>query len=52
VYIRKDVFSYFKGLYKSFDEERRKRFLNILVKQARMRIGEDVSKIRVVGDEF
>ena len=52
MYIRKEDFSYFEGLYKSLDEERRKKFLNILVKQAGKRSGADVDKIEVVGDEI
>lgn len=52
MFIKKEDFNYFDGLYKSMDEERRKKFLNILVKQAGKRSGDDVGKIQVVGDEI
>ena len=52
MYIRKEDFSCFEGLYKSLDEERRKKFLNTLIKQAGERSGADVDKIQVVGDEI
>ncbi|HWR59150.1 MAG TPA: hypothetical protein VN328_09705 [Thermodesulfovibrionales bacterium] len=52
MYIKKEDFSYFEGLHKSLDEEEGKKFLDILVKQAGRRVGEDVSKIQVVGDEI
>jgi len=52
MYIKKEDFSYFEGLHKSLDEEKGKRFLEILVKEAGKKAGEDVSKIKVVGDEI
>ena len=52
MYIKKEDFSYFEGLHKSLDEAKRKRFLDILIKQAGKRSGEDVGKIQVVGDEI
>ena len=52
MYIKKEDFNYFEGLYKTLDEDRRKRFLNILKKAGSKRMGEDISKIKVVGDEI
>lgn len=52
MYIKKEDFSYFDGLHKSLDEDRKRKFLDILVKQAGKRSGEDVGKIQVVGDEI
>lgn len=52
MYIKKEDFSYFEGLHKSLDEEKGKRFLEILVKTGSKRIGEDIRKIQVVGDEI
>lgn len=34
IYIMKEDFSYFEVLHRSLDEERRKRFLDILVEKA------------------
>jgi hypothetical protein len=52
MYIKKEDFNYFEGLYKSLDEAKRKRFLDILVKAGSKRIGTDISKIQVVTDEI
>lgn len=52
MYIKKEDFRYFEGLYKGFDEVRRKKFLKILLKDGIKRVGEDISKINIVGDEI
>jgi hypothetical protein len=52
MYIKKEDFNYFEGLYKSFDEAKRKRFLEALLKAGSKRIGTDIAKIQVVGDEI
>ena len=52
MYIKKEDFGYFEGLYKSLDEARRKRLLDILLKAGSKRIGEDISKIQVVDDSI
>ena len=53
MYIKKKDFSYFEGLYKSLDETKRKRFLELLLKEGSKRSGEEtISKIKVVGDEI
>jgi hypothetical protein len=53
MYIRKEDFKYFEGLFKSLDEERRKMFLDIIAKEASKRSGEEVGRIHeVVGDEI
>ena len=52
MFIKKDDFSYFEGLYKSLNDEKRKKFLKAIHKAGCKRIGEDISKIEVVGDEI
>jgi len=52
MYIKKEDFGYFEGLYKSLDEARRKKFLDILLKAGSKKIGEDISKIQVVDDSI
>lgn len=52
MYIKKEDFSYFEGLYKSFDEEKRKRFMDALLKSGVKRSGGDIAKIQVVSDEI
>lgn len=52
MYIKKEDFGYFEGLYKSLDETKRKRFLDILLKAGSKRIGEDISRIQVVDDSI
>jgi hypothetical protein len=52
MYIKKEDFNYFEGLYKSLDEEKRKKFQDILIKAGCKRTGEEIKKIEVVGDEI
>lgn len=52
MYIKKEDFKYFEGLYKTLDEERRKKFLDAIQKMGSKRIGIDITKIKVVGDEI
>jgi hypothetical protein len=52
MYIKKEDFNYFEGLYKSLDEAKRKKFLDALLKAGVKRSGGDISKIQVVGDEI
>jgi hypothetical protein len=52
MYIKKEDFNYFEGLYKSLDEAKRKRFLEVLLKASSKRVGTDITKIQVVGDEI
>ena len=52
MYIRKEDFDYFEGLYKSLDEAKRKRFLDVLMKAGSKRAGEGTGKIQIVGDEI
>ncbi|MDA8091924.1 MAG: hypothetical protein M0Z52_12310 [Actinomycetota bacterium] len=53
MYIKENDFKYFDGLYKGLDEERRKKFLKILLKAGSQRSGEEeIKKIQVVGDEI
>lgn len=52
MYIKKEDFNYYEGLYKSLDEAKKKKFQDLLLKAAGKRIGEDISRIQVVGDEI
>ena len=52
MYIKKEDFGYFEGLYKSLDEAKRKRFLELLLKEGSKRVGEDISKIQVIDDSI
>lgn len=52
MYIRKEDFGCFEGLYNGLDEAGKKRFLDMIAKAGSMRSGEEISKIRVVGDEI
>lgn len=52
MYIKKGDFGYFEGLYKSLDEAKRKRFLELLLKEGSKRVGEDIAKIQVVDDSI
>lgn len=52
MYIKKEDFNYFEELYKSLEETKRKRFLDILLKEIGKRAGENIKKIQVVGDEI
>ncbi len=52
MYIKKIDFNYFEELYKSLEETKRKRFLDILLKEIGKRAGENIKKIQVVGDEI
>ena len=55
MYIRKEDFAYFESLCKSLqdqrkNDQRKERFLNILVKTGTDRTGQEVGKISVVDD--
>ncbi|MGO9016178.1 MAG: hypothetical protein ACLPTZ_19395 [Beijerinckiaceae bacterium] len=52
MYIKKEDFRYFEWLYNKLDEPTKKKFLNALHKAGCKRIGEDITKIQVVGDEI
>ena len=52
MYIKKLDFNYLETLSKSLNEGQRKRFLEILLKAGGKRVGEDIQKIDVVGDEI
>ena len=52
MYIKKEDFGYFEGIYKSLDEAKRKRFLELLLKEGSKRVGEDIAKIQVVDDSI
>jgi len=52
MYIKKEDFSYFEGLYKTLDETKKNKFLDILKKAGSKRIGQDVGKINVVDDSI
>ena len=50
MYIKKEDFGYFETLYKSLEEGKKKRFLEILLKAGGKKTGEDVGKINIVDD--
>ena len=52
MYIKKEDFGYFDGLYKSLDEAKAKRFLDILLKAGSKKAGEDISRVQVVDDSI
>jgi hypothetical protein len=52
MYIKKDNYNYFERLYKSLDENKRKRFLKILLRLCSERTGEEISKINIADDEI
>ena len=52
MYIKKADFAYFETLCKDLDEAIKKKFMEIIRKEAGKRTGEDIGKIQVVGDEI
>lgn len=52
MYIKKEDFAYFENLCNDLDEAKKKKFMEIIRKEAGKRTGEDVGKIQVVGDEI
>lgn len=52
MYIKKEDLSYFENLSKSLDEEKRKIFLNIILKAVSKKIGAEVGKVSVVDDSI
>ncbi len=50
MYIKKEDFSYFEGLYKTLEEANKNKFLEILKKAGSKKIGQEVGKIDVVDD--
>lgn len=52
MYIKKEDFSYLEGLCKTLQEDKRKKLLDILLKAIGKKAGEDISKIKIIGDEI
>lgn len=52
MYIKKEVFNYFEGLYKNLDDETKKKFTDAILKMAEKKTQVDIKKIDVVGDEI
>lgn len=52
MYIKKEDFGYFETLRKGLNEVEKKRFLDILLKSASKKLGAEISKIQVVGEEI
>lgn len=52
MYIKKENFNYFEGLYKGLDEANKKRFLEALLRDGIKRAGSEITKVQVVGDEI
>ncbi len=52
MYIRKEDFNYFKSLHNGLDEVKRRKFLEIIEREASNKMGGYISKIQVVGNEI
>ena len=52
MYIKREHFSYFESLYNGLDDDKRKRFMDILKKSGSKRMGVDVEKIHIVDDSI
>jgi hypothetical protein len=53
MYIKKEDFGYFENLYKTFDEQKQKKFIAVLIKAAGAKSGDvTIKRIQVVGDEI
>lgn len=53
MYIKTEDFNYFESLYKNLNEEKKKKFLAMLMKTVSKKTGStDIGKIQVVGDEI
>ncbi len=52
MFIKKEDFNYFEGLYKGLDDLQQKKFLSELLKAGVKRSGESIAKIQLVGDEI
>jgi len=52
MYIKNEDFGYLKGLLDTLDEGGKKRLMGTLLKTGSERVGEEVEKIKVVGDEI
>ncbi len=52
MYIKKEDFGYFEGLYKELSDSDKKKFLDILRKSVSKKVGMEILKIQVVGDEI
>lgn len=52
MYIKKEDFGYFEGLYKTLDEQKKKKFLDEILKSGSKRSGEEAKKINVIDDSI
>lgn len=52
MYIKKEDFAYFEYLCKDLDEAKKKKFMEIIRKEAGKRTGEDIGKIQIVVDDI
>lgn len=52
MYIKQEDFGYFEGLYKTLDEQKKKKFLEEILKSGSKRSGEEAKKINVVDDSI
>ncbi len=51
MYVKKEDFSYFENLCKDLEEAKKKKFMELIRKEAGKRTG-DIGKIRIVGDDI
>ncbi len=52
MFIKKEDFGYFEGLYKTLDEQNKKKFLEAILKSGNKRSGEEAKKINVIDDSI
>lgn len=52
MYIKNEDFEYLKNLQNGLSEDAKKIFMSALLKTGGERVGEEVKKIKVVGDEI
>jgi uncharacterized protein YnzC (UPF0291/DUF896 family) len=52
MYIKKEDYRYFMGLFKSLDEAVREKFVKQIRKAGKEKVGTDISKIKVIDDSI
>jgi len=52
MYIKKGDYIYFENLYKGLDKTKKDKFINALLKSGKERIGEDISKIKIIDENM
>lgn len=52
MFIKTEDFGYFEALYKTLDEQKKKKFLDEILKSGSKRSGEEAKKINVIDDSI